>query len=211
MAERLQRYDRELQESSAAIVHELRTPLTAAIGRLQGILDGVFPGSPAQLMVLMRQLRQLSRLTDDLHLLSLANAGQLHLRLGEFTLANLCEERLAWVSHHIEDLAMRVDLSIADHIVLLADRDRIGQLLSIVIDNALRYASAGQEMTLRADETQEELLLFVEDRGPGFPEEYLDRVCERFWRAESSRSRHIGGSGLGLSIAAAICTAHRGR
>ncbi|EHP40582.1 two component sensor histidine kinase [Cupriavidus basilensis OR16] len=210
MAERLQRYDREQQESSAVIAHELRTPLTAAIGRLQGILDGVFPTEPAQLEVLMRQLRQLNRLTEDLHLLSMANAGQLDLSLNEFTLSALCKERLAWAAKTLEALMMRVELHIPERLMLLADRDRIGQLLSIVIDNTLRYATTGQELVLRAHVQHGELILLAEDRGPGFAPEHLDRVCERFWRAEYSRSRHAGGSGLGLSIAVAICAAHGG-
>lgn len=210
MAERLQRYDRELQESSAAIAHELRTPLTAATGRLQGMLDGVFQADHRQLKTVMRQLHHLSRLTDDLHLLSMAQAGKLELHLSEFPIKNLCEERVFWVAPSLDAAGMQVNIRIPENMMLLADRDRIGQLLSVLIDNALRYAVSGKKLVLRAHVAQEEMILQVSDRGPGFTVEHLDRVCERFWRAESSRSQHAGGSGLGLSIARAICIAHGG-
>lgn len=210
MATRLQRYDRELQESSAAIAHEFRTPLTAAIGRLQGILDGVFQAEPGQLETVMRQLRHLSRLTDDLHLLSMAHIGKLELHLSEFPLKVLCEERIAWASPPLVAAGLKILIAIPEELTLEADRDRIGQLLSVVIDNALRYAAMGSELVLRAKSCDDEVTLFAEDRGPGFAEENLDRVCERFWRADSSRSRPAGGSGLGLSIASAICVAHGG-
>lgn len=210
MAERIQRYDRELQESSAIIAHELRTPLTAAIGRLQGILDGVFQADSGQLKTIMRQLHHLSRLTDDLHLLSMAHAGRLELHLSEFPVKSLCEERVSWAAPSLEAADMQVSLQIPEHMTLLADRDRIGQLLSILIDNALRYAAIGKKLVLRVYVVQEALILLAKDRGPGFTARHLERVCERFWRAESSRSQHAGGSGLGLSVARAICIAHSG-
>ncbi len=210
MAARLQRYDPELQESSAAIAHELRSPLNAAIGRLQGLIDGVFQVEPAQLRTVMRQLHQLTRLTDDLHLLSMAHIGKLDLHLSTFSLRELCEDRIGWAAPALSVADIRPQVGIPETLMLVADRDRIGQLLSALIDNALRYAAAGQELALRADSMQGEVVLLAEDRGPGFTEEHLDRACERFWRADSSRSRHAGGSGLGLSIASAICAAHGG-
>ncbi|OAD84302.1 histidine kinase [Comamonas thiooxydans] len=210
MAERLQRYDRELQESSAAIAHELRTPLNGAIGRLQGIIDGVFQPDPKQLETVMRQLQQLNRLTGDLNLLSIAHIGKLELHLSDFSLKALCDERIAWAAPALESAGMQVRLEVPEAMRLLADRDRIGQLLSVLIDNALRYAASGKELLFQAHASQSETVLLAEDRGPGFTPEHLDRVCERFWRAESSRSRHAGGSGLGLSIANAICVAHGG-
>ncbi|EME5358238.1 TPA: HAMP domain-containing protein [Pseudomonas aeruginosa] len=210
MAARLQCYDRELQESSAAIAHELRTPLTAAVGRLQGIMDGIFQADCKQLETIMRQLHQLSRLTDDLHLLSMAHIGKLELSQDEIAMKELCEERVAWAILPQNADHFRIHLSVSEHLKIWADRDRIGQLLSVLIDNALRYAAPGNELVLRADSADGIMTLLAEDRGPGFAREHLDRVCERFWRAETSRSRHAGGSGLGLSIASAICAAHGG-
>lgn len=211
MAERLERHERELQASSAAIAHELRTPLTAAKGRLQGLIDGVFDASPQQLGTIMRQLDQLNRLIDDLYLLSLATAGQLVLAPTRFTLKPLMEERVAWAAPRLQQHPMEMVIDCPDSLMLYADRDRIGQALSILIDNALRYATSGRYLALRARQQDGKLLLDVEDAGPGFAPEHIERVCDRFWRAEHSRSRHAGGSGLGLSVAVAICQAHDGQ
>ncbi|MDO4904965.1 MAG: ATP-binding protein [Lautropia sp.] len=210
MAERLQRYDHELQVSSAALAHELRTPLTAAKGRLQGVRDGVFPASSEQLGIIMRQLDQIDHLIDDLYLLSLASAGQLALSPGDFYLRGLVEERCAWQAQAVEKAGLRIELDVPDELMIHADRDRVGQVLSGLLDNALRYAGSGRWLRFAAAEHEGWAVLDIEDAGPGFPEQDLDRVCDRFWRAEHSRSRHRGGSGLGLAVAAAICQAHGG-
>jgi signal transduction histidine kinase len=91
-----------------------------------------------------------------------------------------------------------------------ADRLRMGQVVTIVVDNLLRYASSGgvMDVSLRHEGTR--VTLIVGDRGPGVDEADLPRVQDRFWRADRSRARHSGGSGLGLSIAGAICAAHGG-
>ncbi|MGE8099061.1 sensor histidine kinase [Pseudomonas fluorescens] len=211
MAERLERQERELQASSAAIAHELRTPLTAAKGRLQGLIDGVFEASPQQLAMIMRQLDQLNRLIDDLYLLSLATADQLQLTPSSFALKPLMEERVAWAAPRLQQQPVNIVLDCPDGLMLIADRDRLGQVLSILLDNALCYAASGGYLALRASKWQDRLLLDVEDAGPGFAPEHIERSCDRFWRAEHSRSRHAGGSGLGLSVAVAICQAHGGK
>jgi signal transduction histidine kinase len=211
MAERLERQERELQASSAAIAHELRTPLTAAKGRLQGLIDGVFAASPQQLAIIMRQLDQLNRLIDDLYLLSLATADQLQLTPSSFALKPLMEERVAWAAPRLQLQPVNIVLDCPDGLMLIADRDRLGQVLSILLDNALCYAASGGYLALRASKRQDRLLLDVEDAGPGFAPEHIERSCDRFWRAEHSRSRHAGGSGLGLSVAVAICQAHGGK
>lgn len=210
MAERLERHERELQASSAAIAHELRTPLTAAKGRLQGLLDGVFEASPQNMSLIMRQLDQLNQLIDDLYLLSLATARQLVLSPSIFVLKPLLEERAAWIAPRLQQHPISLIIDAPPNLQLHADRDRIGQVLSILIDNALRYAIGGGYLALRASQQENWLVLTVDDAGPGFAPEHIDRVCDRFWRAEDSRSRHAGGCGLGLSVAVAICQAHGG-
>ncbi|QTF09719.1 two-component sensor histidine kinase [Brenneria izadpanahii] len=211
MAARLERHERELQASSAATAHELRTPLTAAKARLQALIDGVFEPTPQNFHLIMGQLDQLNRLIDDLYLLSLVSAGQLALSPSEFALRPLLEERIAWVAPRLQALRMRANLDAAEDLLVLADRNRLGQVLSILLDNAIRYAASGDWIALNARRQDNGVYIDVEDGGPGFAPEHLDRVCDRFWRAESSRSRHAGGSGLGLAVAVAICQAHEGR
>jgi len=210
MTAKLQRYEREVRESSAMVAHELRTPLNAAMGRVQGMLDQVFPCDEVQLNMVHRQLEQLNLLVGDLHLLSLARAGQLSLEREDFLLEDLVQERLAWVAPRLNEIGLAPQVSIPADTRLIGDRDRIGQVLLILIDNAIRYAGSGKRLSVEAASSSSEVLISVCDRGPGVDPDALARMTERFWRAEHSRDRHLGGSGLGLSIAAAICQAHGG-
>ncbi|MCC4610001.1 ATP-binding protein [Xanthomonas campestris] len=211
MTVKLQQYERELRESSAMLAHELRTPLNAAMGRVQGMLDEVFPREPEQLRLVHRQLEQINRLIGDLHLVSLARAGQLALEPERFDLQELIAERLEWAGPAIAELQMAITTSPHSILQLHADRHRLGQVLSILIDNALRYGSSGKALDIDVRRTGSSVHITVGDRGPGVESSHLPHVLDRFWRADSSRARHSGGSGLGLAIASAICQAHTGR
>ncbi len=208
---RLQQYERDVRDSSAILAHELRTPLNAASVRVQGILDEVFPADARQLQMVKRQLDLLNTLVGDLHTLSLAEAGQLALDQRPFALAALVEERLAWFAPQLHAEAIQLRLELDPRQRLYADRHRIGQLLNILLENFLRYGASGGELEIVQLALAEGLVLEFRDRGPGIAEADRERVFHRFWRADSSRARHLGGSGLGLSIARAICAAHQGR
>lgn len=210
MTTQLERYERDVRESSAVIAHELRTPLNAAMGRVQGMLDEVFPSDAMQLGMVKRQLDQLRKLVDDLHLLSMARAGRLVLERSEFSLAALVAERLAWFQPQLDEACVLTQVSIADGLRMHADRDRLGQVINILVDNLLRYAAGGGELNVTARRVHGSVVIEVGDRGPGIEAQHLDSVFDRFWRAERSRARYSGGSGLGLSIARAICQAHGG-
>ena len=210
MTTQLERYERDVRESSAVIAHELRTPLNAAMGRVQGMLDEVFPSDAMQLGMVKRQLDQLRKLVDDLHLLSMARAGRLVLERSEFSLIALVAERLAWFQPQLDEACVLTQVSIADGLRMHADRDRLGQVINILVDNLLRYAAGGGELNVTARRVHGSVVIEVGDRGPGIEAQHLDSVFDRFWRAERSRARYSGGSGLGLSIARAICHAHGG-
>ncbi|KTT03178.1 two-component system sensor protein [Pseudomonas oryzihabitans] len=208
---RLQQYENDVRDSSAILAHELRTPLNAASVRVQGILDEVLPADARQLQQVKRQLDLLNTLVGDLHTLSLAEAGQLALDQRPFVLAALVEERLAWFAPQLQAEGVRVELQLDERQQLFADRERIGQLLTILLENFLRYGASGGELQIVQQAQADGLIVEFRDRGPGIPEADRERVFHRFWRAESSRARHLGGSGLGLSIARAICVAHQGQ
>ncbi|UZD97735.1 ATP-binding protein [Pseudomonas corrugata] len=210
MTTQLERYEREVRESSAVIAHELRTPLNAAMGRVQGMLDEVFPLEPNQLEMVKRQLDQLNKLVSDLHLLSLARAGQLVLDKTRFPLHKLVSERLAWRIAAFKNAGIEPSVDISGSLHITADRDRVGQVVNILIDNFLSYAAQGGELRISAVASRNLVVLSFADRGPGFEQEDLDKIFDRFWRAERSRARYSGGSGLGLSIARAICLEHGG-
>ena len=210
MSTMLERYEQEMRDSSAILAHELRTPLNAAMGRLQGMIDGVFPASPEQLQMVLLRLDLLNRLVNDLHFLSLARAGQLQIVKESFQLDELIDERLSWVDAKINTHGMQVSKQVDSNLTVNADRNRLGQVFSILIDNILRYAADGGHLDVSAFVTKGVLTVEFSDRGPGIDPKNLTRMFDRFWRAEDSRGLHSGGSGLGLSIASAICVAHNG-
>ncbi len=210
MTAQLQQYEREVRESSAMLAHELRTPLNAAMGRMQGMLDDVFPRTDDQLLMVHRQLEQINRLVGDLHLLSMARANKLMLEFSNILVSDLVDERLTWLAQPLQNAEMKVQVNIPEQLTLSADRDRIGQVLSVLIDNALRYAASGKSLSIEASTSNDDVTISICDRGPGVALEQLPRMVDRFWRAEDSRARHSGGSGLGLAIASAICQAHGG-
>lgn len=128
----------------------------------------------------------------------------------EFDLHGFVEERLSWALPSLQERGMTA----ADHVsrkeTVRADRGRLGQVLSALVDNAVRYASDGRlvEIDCRADASTLELI--VRDRGKSASVDDVSRFFERFWRSERSRSRYAGGTGLGLSVVQAICKAHGG-
>lgn len=210
MTLQLERYEREIRESSAVIAHELRTPLNAAMGRVQGMMDEVFPRDLNQLAMVHRQLHQLNQLVSDLHLLSLAGAGQLTLNKSEFNLHELIIERLSWFDTQFVQSNICPVVTGLPSLLVTADRDRVGQVLNIAFENVVRYAAQGGHLAVDLSSAEAEITIAIRDRGPGFVPGDLDHAFDRFWRAERSRARYSGGSGLGLSIAKAICTAHDG-
>lgn len=210
MTERLSLYERELKASHVAMAHELRSPLTAAIGRLQGMMDGVFPQETQQLGMVMNQLHHLNRLIDDLYLLSMAQAGQLSLDKSPVDIVELLRERILWFKPQAEQAGFIFTLLPHAPVILQVDPYRIGQAFIIIMDNALRYAREGRYLAIRLNEEPDHWVIRFRDYGPGVSSEFIPQMFERFARADNSRARHSGGSGLGLSIARAICELHGG-
>ena len=209
MTASLKRAELEASGSAAAIAHELRTPLTILRGRLQGIADGAFEPSPDLLLALIAQVDTLSAIVDDLA-----------------TLTNLTAARGDFERYFVDlaDIAHRVLMSVADDINAVgidletdlnaaptnASPERMGQALNALIQNVIRYAADGGYLHVATGRVSEGVFLKVIDNGPGIPVEHRERVFERWWREDESRSRAKGGSGLGLSVVKAIVDAHGG-
>ncbi|ROP61789.1 signal transduction histidine kinase [Enterobacter sp. BIGb0383] len=210
MADQLARYDRELRASHVAMAHELRSPLTAAMGRLQGMMDGVFTPDEQQLGMVMKQLQSMSQLADALQLLSLADADHLMLDIHHVNLSELVKERIAWIRPRADRAGLNILLTAPASCPLEADASRIGQAITILLENALSYAAEGETLLIDIRQTDATVEMVFRDFGPGVSTAFLESMFDRFTRAETSRARHSGGSGLGLSIARAICLAHHG-
>jgi len=210
MADKLAASRRELKESTAAIAHELRTPLTILRGRLQGLHDGVFASGPAEVLALIQQVDSLSRVVEDLRMVSLAGVGGLSLERRRIDLAAEVEGLIPVVQPDLQALGMRLELDLRLAPVQ-ADPQRLRQLLICLLDNAGRYACDGGVVRIETVSAGPVGVLRVLDRGAGFPPGGAERAFDRFWRSEESRSRRTGGSGLGLSVVRAIAEAHGGQ
>jgi len=215
MASNLQRGEQVRREMTADIAHELRTPLSVIQGNLEAVLDGVYPPDAEHIQPALDQAQLLARLVEDLRTLALAEGGQLSLNLQPTHAAELVK-RIA-TSFEPKAAEKRVTLLASMPPALppvRADSQRIAQVLTNLLGNALRYTPEGGRVELELRTEQLSVLVAVKDTGSGIAAEDLPHVFDRFYRADKSRSRdpHSGeGSGLGLAIARSIVQAHGGR
>ena len=210
MAERLQVNDQQRRAMLADVSHELRTPLTVIQGNLEGVLDGLYPADEARLKSILEETQILSRLIDDLRTLALAESGALQLRLESTDLANLVREMVGAFRSQADEGGVKMELSLPESdLSLELDPERIRQVLTNLIANALRYSPRGGSIRIGLTESGQGpgrgALLSVEDSGPGIAAADLPHVFERFYKSADSR-----GMGLGLSIAKYIVEAHGG-
>lgn len=208
LAQRLERTNHELVTWNAAIAHELRTPVTILRGRLQGLADGVFTPDEGQFRSLLGQIEALSRLIDDLRTLSLADGGQLHLRLDKVDVAHALTELVDLMAPALIAAGFTIDCNVRARYAV-CDLSRIRQVVMALLENARRYAHPGPLIVSTVQE-QEMFYIRVEDPGPGLSDELAERVFDAFQRGADSRSRHSGGSGLGLAVVRAVAEAHGG-
>ncbi|MBK0097300.1 HAMP domain-containing protein [Erwinia sp. S63] len=208
MAEKLENASRDIRTWNAAIAHELRTPVTILRGRLQGLADGIFAPEQQLFLNLVKQTDGLSHLIDDLRTLSLAQSGHLRLQYGVIN-----------VPQEIEAIAavVEADFKVSQHSLVLrlndamipCDAARLRQALLALLENARRYAVSGVVM-ISCREQQDGVVITVEDEGPGVSAEVVATIWDAFVRGDDSRSRHSGGTGLGLAVVRAIIVAHGG-
>ncbi|MCS7067980.1 MAG: ATP-binding protein [Meiothermus sp.] len=211
MAASLERLEAERKALIADIAHELRTPLTVMQGRLEAIQDGVLPLEQAEIDRLHHQTALLARLVEDLRTLSLADAGRLNLVMRELELAELTRRVASGFQAALEARQIGLELKLEEPIPVKGDPDRLAQVIGNLLNNALAHTPAQGKIVLEAGRSASLAYLKVQDTGPGIPEEALPKVFDRFYRAEASRSRATGGSGLGLSIVKTLVELHAGR
>lgn len=211
MAAELQEAERRRRRLTADIAHELRTPISNIQGYVEAIKDGVFPPTPETVDVLHRQTLLLARLVEDLRLLAQVNAGGLELLRAPTPVAALLQSCVAAVRARAE--AEGVELSLetdTDLPKLDLDAARIAQVLGNLLDNALTHASEGGKVAVSARALADSVEVAVADSGPGIAPADLPRVFDRFYRADPSRSRATGGTGLGLAVARGLVESHGG-
>ena len=202
----LRRLEVVRQEFVANLSHELRTPLTSlrlAVESLEGD-----PPAEARRRFAARALKEadhLAAIVDNLRQLAEIEAGRVEVRRSGFEIAPLVRETADRVLE-----GRPLNLSVPPGLSVSSDRSKLGEVLSILLENAVRYSPEGSAVDVSADRDGE-VVIEVRDHGPGLSPEHWERVFERFYKADRARSRELGGSGLGLAIAKHLVQALGGR
>jgi len=210
MAERLQISDQQRRNMLADISHELRTPITVIQGNVEGILDGLYPADEARLKSIIEETQILSRLVDDLRTLALAESGALRLKREPTNLVELIHDTVAGFEAQAKEKGIQLQMSLNAGEDANIDPQRIREVLTNLLSNALRYTPGGGEINIRLTEEGVDeagtVTISVEDSGPGIESHLLLHVFDRFYKSSDS-----GGMGLGLSIAKYLVEAHQGK
>lgn len=211
MADGLSRVEKLRQNMVADIAHELRTPLTNIRAHLEAIRDGVMPADKTTFDSLYEEAMLLNRLIEDLQELALAEAGQLALDRQQVSINDIINKAVSSIQPQALSKGLNIHLKTSGNLPLVyADSQRIGQVLRNLLTNAITYTPAGS-ITVETNLIPGFVEVSVADTGAGIPAESLPNIFERFYRADKSRSRDTGGSGLGLTIARGLVEAHGGK
>ncbi|MBI2305627.1 MAG: HAMP domain-containing protein [Chloroflexi bacterium] len=212
MAETLAMNEKQRRQMVADIAHELRTPLSIIQGNLEAMVDGFVPPNREQLSSLHQESQFLSRLVSDLRELSLMEAGQLKMEKSSTDLGTVIQRSVEKVS--LQGASKNISLEIDMPPLLapvLADAHRLEQVLGNLLDNALRHTPSGGKISLKVNTEGRNHVVSISDTGHGIAAADLPFVFDRFYRADKSRSRATGGSGIGLAVVKQLVQAHGGK
>jgi two-component system OmpR family sensor kinase/two-component system sensor histidine kinase BaeS len=206
MTTRLEAQHRQRRELMADVAHELRTPLAAMHGRLEGMIDGVYPSDQTHVAQVLEDTRMLARLVEDLRTLAHSESGTLTLQRESSDLGGLVEEVTALYRAAADRRRVTLVAQVPSGVPLMEiDPVRIREVLANLISNGLRYSPPETSVVVSVEPGASAVVVNVSDSGPGIPEEDLPRIFDRFYKGASSN-----GSGLGLTIARNLVAAHGG-
>ena len=206
MQSRLQANEVQRRHLMADIAHELRNPLAVVQGRLEGMLDGVYPRDEAQINAVLQETRMLGRLVDDLRTLAHTESGTLALQKEPTDPGVLVSDAAASFSAEATERKVTLDVRAAGDLPLIeVDPLRIREVLTNLISNAMRHTPEGGRVSVDASANAKSIVVSVSDTGSGIPAADLPKIFDRFYKGRASR-----GSGLGLTIARNLVVAHGG-
>ena len=200
------------KQMTADIAHELRTPLSLILGHAEAVHDGVLQPTRENFEIIREEATRLEHLVNDLRILSLADAGELTINLQAIEPERLLQEVAAPYQYQTQRKSITLDLDIDSPLPAIeVDPGRMTQVLTNILDNALRHTPEGGRISLAANQVQDRTEISIQDSGPGITAQDANRIFDRFYRTDPSRQREDGGSGLGLAIAKSIVQAHGGQ
>jgi two-component system sensor histidine kinase BaeS len=213
MAQTLENYEKMRLQWLTDISHELRTPLAILRGEVEALQDGVRKPTLANLASLHTEILGISRLVEDLHLLSMADSDRLLMNNQWICACNVLKTVIESYRTRMDQCRITVHtrLDTVQSVRIEGDADRLGQVFSNICENACKYVHPPGTLSISGQVDDHALTLRFQDSGPGVPEEALPRLFDRLYRVDTSRNRDSGGSGLGLSICRHIIENHGGR
>ena len=217
MADQLERQESLRKRMVADVAHELRTPLSVMRGNLEAMMDDLIPTSEEELDAVHQEVLRLSRLVEDLRILSLADAGELRLETNEVNTSELVETAVRRLTPAAEAKGVILVGDIGDTPgIIIGDEGKLQQVLANLISNAIRFTPEGGKVTVESRTIKDRARFLVRDEGPGVDPADLPFFFERFWKEDRSRvrgedlNRDGSGSGLGLSIVRQLVELHGG-
>jgi two-component system sensor histidine kinase BaeS len=198
------------QQWVADIAHELRTPLSVLRAEIESLQDGVRPLDQASIESLANETARLSRLVEDLHMLSLSDLGALSYYKEPIDFAEVITDAIDARRRALGEKGLEVEFHLDEAVRVLADETRLSQVFANLLQNNLRYTDSPGRVLVTLRREGDRAIVEWEDTGPGVPEADLPRLTDRLFRLDASRNRASGGSGLGLAIAKAIVEGHGG-
>jgi two-component system phosphate regulon sensor histidine kinase PhoR len=209
----IERLEKVRQEFLSNISHELRTPLTSILAFVETLEDGAIDDQENNrrfLSVIRRNAERMHSLIADILELSLIESGNVTVEIREVKLAHLVEEVFASLSSKAVERNVSLISEIPGDATVLADSVRLEQMITNLVDNAIKFNRRGGSVTLAIEREDSRDVISVTDTGEGIMTEQLERIFERFYRADRARSREIGGTGLGLAIVKHLAKLHGG-
>ena len=205
--ETLEKLRKQLTED---VAHELRTPITILGSYLEAMTEGVWDATPERLESCSEEVGRIGKLVGDLERLARIEGENLKLQKQRVDLYALIDKTIQRFEAEMKNKHLEIKL-MGEHYELLADQDRLKQVVVNLLSNAIKYSKEGARIQFNTFETRDTVGFRVKDTGIGIPEQELPYIFERFYRADKSRNRATGGTGIGLTIVKAIIEAHGGR
>ncbi|HEY5585850.1 MAG TPA: HAMP domain-containing sensor histidine kinase [Ruminiclostridium sp.] len=209
LAENLEGQENLRKRLSADVAHELRTPLATLQSHLEAMIDGIWEPDKERLTSCHEEILRINRMVGDLERLARYEGENLILNKTTFDISEIIQHI---VNNFETDFAnKRIEISFdGKEEKIIADKDKISQVVVNLVSNALKYTLEGGSVEIGVKNLANKTEISVKDTGMGIPPKDLPHIFERFYRADKSRNRMTGGTGIGLAIVKAIVEAHKG-